>query len=119
MYICHPTKSHLYTFVSSYRTYTPFRWEDNKQEQEAESESPIGRPLTSTPVVPPGTTTSSGFPTGVYEANIQSYYQAPPKVSPQHIILLYLPIQHILLSLGKAPLAMDSPLKVSPQLGSP
>ena len=33
--------------------------------QTEESESPIGRPLTSTPVVPPATTTSSsGLPTG-------------------------------------------------------
>ena len=60
MYICHPTKSPLYTFVSSYRTYTPFTWEENQQE----SESPIGRPPTSTPVVPPAATTSSGVPTG-------------------------------------------------------
>ena len=78
MYICHPTKSPLYTFVSSYRTYTLFTWKENEgsvweeagseQASSAESESPIRRPITrqsSTPVVPPATTTSSGLPTGV------------------------------------------------------
>ena len=70
MYICHPTKSPLYTFVSSYRTYTPFRWEQERlttvgaaikvnekgacyswtytpfrwEGDKQESESPIGRP---------------------------------------------------------------------------